>query len=440
MRSVCAHVGDNRNDGAPLLFADEAYALSNRALRRPESPGAGGGNSHNRRARQISAGKGTTRLDRDVHHSKIVGRHDVQPKERRPFGRNINLEIALRHRAAERGRPRQSDSTHTRNSSCVLLQLAVERETPCRLVAHGGVGVDARSDDTFRLKAGIDGGQRFEAADEQAGGNHQQHRERDLGDGQRASESLRDRSSTAAAARFENPRQARPPRVNDRGEAKQTAGENRHGATEREYPPVHAHVGQSRRVRRNNELQPLGSLRRERETEQAAEACQEYALREELPGDAPRPGAESSACGDLPIARRCACQRQVGHIGAGDQQDHRDGTKQNQQPGARDGDQVPLQRYDTHVRIPAGGHLPRKQLQHSGLEQPNLDACLFDRRAGAEASDHRHVVTSPRVHDVTRIVVERNPELRLRRWETEIRRHDADNLPADAFELESSGR
>ena len=70
------------------------------------------------------------------------------------------------------------------------------------------------------------------------------------------------------------------------------------------------------------------------------------------------------------------------------------------------------------------------------MEQPNLDACLFDRRAGAEASDHRHVVTSPRVHDVARIVVERNPELRLRRWETEIRRHDADNLPADAFELD----
>ena len=253
---------------------------------------------------------------------------------------------------------------------------------PCRLVAQRGVGVDARGDDTApgrKPVSTVDSASRLRTSRPAAITSTTasaiwamvNERAETFGD-RRASPRPPDSITRARPVRRRGCTGAKPNR-----QPVKTARRHR-----TRVPASSAARRAVAACPRQNDLQPLGALGRERDAEQAAEARQEHALGEELPGDSPRPGAERSANRDLPIARRRACQRRDSPRwrtrSAGSPRRHRTEST----AGARVGDQVPLQRYDTHVRIPAGGHLPWKQRQDTRLEQPNLDACLLHRRPG----------------------------------------------------------
>jgi hypothetical protein len=70
------------------------------------------------------------------------------------------------------------------------------------------------------------------------------------------------------------------------------------------------------------------------------------------------------------------------------------------------------------------------------LKHPNFSARLLDSRARTKPSNHRHVIASPIVRLISRIVVQGNPYLRFGRREAEVRWHYTDDLTAHAFKLD----
>src|SRR5258706_2520378 len=70
-----------------------------------------------------------------------------------------------------------------------------------------------------------------------------------------------------------------------------------------------------------------------------------------------------------------------------------------------------------------------------GLKHTDLSMRLRDGRAGAKATDHRHEVPGPIGGNVSRIVMQGDPNLCLRGREMKVGGHDTRDLSAHAFEL-----
>src|SRR6267154_357082 len=69
------------------------------------------------------------------------------------------------------------------------------------------------------------------------------------------------------------------------------------------------------------------------------------------------------------------------------------------------------------------------------LEQLNLRGGLRECCAGAHAANYRHVISGPVTVCVARIDFQGNPQVRLWRGKSKIRRHDTHDLALDAVEI-----
>jgi hypothetical protein len=133
--------------------------------------------------------------------------------------------------------------------------------------------------------------------------------------------------------------------------------------------------------------QRVDAPRRQEEAERAAGERQHDALGEHLPHDAPARRAERRADGELPLAGGRSREHQVGHVGAGDEQDERHGREQDPQPGTRPAHQPIGERLDRNGDV--GVRLwirARERFALRGNLRPRLiDADpLFQTRESAE--------------------------------------------------------
>src|ERR1700730_15330017 len=69
------------------------------------------------------------------------------------------------------------------------------------------------------------------------------------------------------------------------------------------------------------------------------------------------------------------------------------------------------------------------------LKHSNFGVRLFESCTRTKPPDHWHIVGGPVTQGATRIVVQRKPDLGLRRWETEFGGHDPEDLPAYTFDF-----
>src|ERR1700730_12821552 len=74
------------------------------------------------------------------------------------------------------------------------------------------------------------------------------------------------------------------------------------------------------------------------------------------------------------------------------------------------------------------------------LKHSNLGMRRFESRTRTKPPDHRHIVRRPVAQGATRIVMQRKPDLGLRRWETEFGGHDPEDLPAYAFDFNGAAK
>ena len=126
---------------------------------------------------------------------------------------------------------------------------------------------------------------------------------------------------------------------------------------------------------------------REYDTQRAAAQREQNAFGQKLTDDAPRTGAQRGADRNFFLAGHGARQQQIGHVGAGDQQDAGDRAEQDQQGAARVADHLLLQRDDAESQAAIGRIVLRMIVAQAGGERIHFGLGLGRGDAGLEFAD-----------------------------------------------------
>ncbi len=239
-----------------------------------------------------------------------------------------------------------------------------------------------------------------------------------------AAAAARDRAPAFAEARL----QVHLRRVERGGEAEEDAREKSGDHREREDAGVDARRLQSRHSGGGGGHEHAAADLREGGSGECSEAAEEDALREELAHEAAAAGSEGRPHRELPLAGRPAPEQEVGHVGAGDEEDEGHRAQQHGQP-------LPVIAHHVVEEGRGGGPpigvLERVVTHEVADDRVQVGAGLRGRDAGPEPSEEAQVV----------LVVHRaplggkgdgHPELLARRDEVEGFRHHADHLAGDA--------
>ena len=279
-----------------------------------------------------------------------------------------------------------------------------------------------------------------EEAPDQEPGAHQEHdRERHLGYDQQLPDPPAVAGAAAAAAlqALVGVGPCRPRgRENSEDHGRHAAGHER----EEEHRGVQLHVAQPREIGRVQGPERLQCHHREGEAQPPAGQGQEQALGEHLAEQRPAARAERGAEGELRAPRRAAREQQVGHVGAGDQQDQADGAEQQDQRRASVLDDVVLQRDDPNPHLRGGvlGEL----LAELRRDSIHLRLGLGQRHVAPDPAEHGEEGEVPR-RGLLVVELDRREELRVGHEEPlggqvqpEARWQDPDHLVGDAVYLD----
>ena len=217
----------------------------------------------------------------------------------------------------------------------------------------------------LRVEARVDPGQPAEAAHQEARPDQQHHRERHLGDDQRAAQPGV-RGGAPHVLEQHVHRGIRGPQRRENAEAH--AGQERDGAGEAEGEKVEVDLLAARQVRqqRSERVEAPG---RERDADRAAGERQEGALGEELPHHAPAAGAERDADGDLALPRGGAREHEVADVGSGDQEHERDRAPEDEQRRFRVLDLMLLEQLDVDGVVLVGVGIQLAETARHGVER-----------------------------------------------------------------------
>ena len=106
-----------------------------------------------------------------------------------------------------------------------------------------------------------------------------------------------------------------------RGQTKKGAGQRGRGARKRDHSNVHCEIYKQRiPFRMEQRDQKLDQPLRQQDTRASARHDQQEALRQQLPHQAPARGSQRQPHSDFSLPRAPPRQKQVGEVGAGDQQ------------------------------------------------------------------------------------------------------------------------
>ena len=177
-----------------------------------------------------------------------------------------------------------------------------------------------QGEQVLRLEPDVGLEQFAEAANQQAGRDQEQDRERDLRDDESAAHPIPARAAAAAAsAFFQSGLQLRARQLQRRHETEQPAGDDREREREEKDAGVDRGVLRADKILRQLEQSPQAPVRQEH-ARAAAGQPEDRCFRQQLPDESPAARAQRGAHGHFPLPREAAGQQQVRQVRARDQQ------------------------------------------------------------------------------------------------------------------------
>ena len=287
-----------------------------------------------------------------------------------------------------------------------------------------------------RDEAGVDAPEARDGAEHEAGADEEDERGRHLDDDEDALGAAARPHATAAPQRVVEVGAARE---EHRHEAEEEPGGERDRHRHGEDAPVDADGGGARKIERQEREDGARAPGGDEEPEPAAEEREEKALGEELPEEPLAPGAEGDADRELagPAAR--AREEEVGHVGAGDEEDERDRAEEDEEERPHVSDHRVGERHQARAGALVGvgigeGETARDAVEvglrlrdrHAGSQPPDA----VDAEAGAAVLQERVLPLPDRHVDVAALEVPHD--------EVEARRQDADDGEVLAVEEEAA--
>src|SRR5579859_1319127 len=190
-------------------------------------------------------------------------------------------------------------------------------------------------------EAGIDMREGAEGSNHEAGADKENESERDLNDDEDAAGAMLFASLAVGAATLANAGAETNSGVLEDGDgAKENAGENGDDEGEEENGSVNADFVDARDSGRGHGDEGAQGGEGEAQANGAAKQAENETFQKQFTGDAVGAGAESGADGKFLAAAFDANEKEVGDIGAGDEQNHADGGHENPESAADIADDV----------------------------------------------------------------------------------------------------
>ena len=350
---------------------------------------------HARRAHAVGRGDAAAPQHRHAHHLEVL-RADHEEVGHRPARRRLVLHAHAAIAVSPRSR-RERDEHGVRRAGDAgqrprrVAQQILEGDSAGRAASRlcGDRGADG--DDVGGIEARGRGREAHERPQQQDAADEEDHRDGDLGrDEERGHAAVapgeaapRIGAQAGAGARVAQPARARKP-------GEQRRGERARGG-DREHARVDPHVGGQRQRFRIDRDEREGERPRDRDPEQPGDREERQAFGPQLPREPSGRGADGGADPELEAARVRLRQQQVGDVRAGDGQEHRDRSGEQQHHRLDRPDHRVLQAVERHLPHPVGVRV--------GGREPRADGRDFvlrrrHRRIGAQPSDRRRARSS----------------------------------------------
>ena len=210
------------------------------------------------------------------------------------------------------------------------------------------------------MKPRIGARKRPQAADEQSGGDEEEHGAGDLGDRERGAQRRGDGAAGSARAGIERAFEPRAGSLGYRCETETAAGHDCKPSGEEQRAPAHVGLHQARCVGRQDQLEDRQSFRGNQHPGDRAKERENDALGQQLLRDAPRRRPESGSNADLAAAGRGPGQAEIGDVRARDHEHGGHCGEHDQESGLHVADERFVERDGRDVLVPVGGHLPWK--------------------------------------------------------------------------------
>src|SRR6266403_2611452 len=139
-----------------------------------------------------------------------------------------------------------------------------------------------------------------------------------------------------------------------REKTKEQAGEERGGNGKNKNSKVQRNSREVEQISGAGGEESIGAPNGESDAEAAADQGEQQTFHEQLAGDAPAAGADGGSNGHLALATGSTGEEQAGDIGTGDEEDKRDGAKENQQGGAQRAGNLIAERHDVDAPVALG--------------------------------------------------------------------------------------
>src|SRR5262245_7369867 len=373
----------------------------------------------------------------DAHRFEVIGRADAMSPVELLSGRRIGhafdqktrrrIALAQRQIVDQRGR---FDSVQTPRAPH---QLVVKRAAARVVFIFGGGQSNSHRQHVVSIDARIYFQNRQEVLHQQPRAGQQHQRHRDFSDGQRGAQPMTTdaRLAHAVLQRFV---QIGLRRLNRRREAEEDSGhygndqrENQHARIDAEMIVARHHPS---RFLRQRDLESLDTPSGEQNADRSANERQDDAFGQQLPDDPAPGGAKRQPQRNLFHSPRRAGKRQIGDIGAGDQQHERDRGHYHQRRRFIFAHGVFEDRENSHA--PPGVRVRILLFQPSG-DRVQIGLRLPDRDAFFQPPDHQAKVIAAIAHRFRR---HRHRRQKLGAIRIDhVRRHYADNRARDPVDV-----
>jgi hypothetical protein len=284
----------------------------------------------------------------------------------------------------------------------------------------------ARVDDEHAccVESGIDGREFLTRPNHQAGADEQHNRHGHFRDDEHGAQTLQTDAAGSPAGRFlERIRESRQARVQGGRETEEDATQDRDACREGQHRPIQARLHERGEPNRTQCGDGLHGQRRKPETCGGTGQRQHATLRDELPEQPCRSGAERGAHRDLLLPHLRPSDQEVRDIRAGDEEYETDRGHQRPDHRLQRPVDLCLERINRDGALVVCGWIRLGQLRGNAVE---FRLCLLDGRARLQARKRREAAVEP-ILELPGAQHERHPEPRVVRHAGESRCHHANH-------------
>ncbi len=283
----------------------------------------------------IGGGEAAPLAQRNAEHAEVVGAdHPVVRIGRIPGDHPVHEEGGRREIAVHRhdvGGRRAPNPGDRREAGLHLVVEALDRGPP---VVPGAWQRQPDGQNLRRTEAWIDGLHLLEAARQDCGAHQQHRRERDFREHEQRAHTAAAEAGPSSAA-LERAAKIPPPDLHRRRESDQDAGPKRRQQGEAGGRPPDPDLRHTRQVRWPDREERRNQHSRDQKAGGTAKDAENRRFAQHVPDDARARGTERGPHRQFPLPRCGADEKEVGQVGARDQQDDDDGAEQHPEHGRR---------------------------------------------------------------------------------------------------------